>query len=107
GDGGAAEAISQLRHEPVMVGQISTFDDYFADTAASIGLRGEQARNQFDTAELKMKELRDWRDSISGVNIDEELSEMIKFQHGYNAAARFVTQIDRMLETVIMGMGAS
>ncbi len=107
GDGGAAEAIAQLRHQPVMVGQISTFDDYFADTAASIGLRGEQARNQFQTAELQMKELRDWRDSISGVNIDEELSQMIKFQHGYNAAARFVTQVDRMLETIIMGMGAS
>lgn len=106
GDGGAAEAIAQLRQEPVMVGQISTFDDYFADTAARIGLKGEQAREQFDTAELTMKELRDWRDSISGVNIDEELSQMIKFQHGYNAAARFVTQVDRMLETIIMGMGA-
>lgn len=106
GDGGAAQAIAELRSEPVNVGQISTFDDYFADTSASIGLRGEQARNQLETAELEMKELRDWRDSISGVNIDEELSQMIKFQHGYNAAARFVTQIDRMLDTVINGMGA-
>ncbi|MFW6368696.1 MAG: flagellar hook-associated protein FlgK [Spirochaetota bacterium] len=105
GDGGAAEAIAQLRSEPVNVGQISTFDDYFADATASIGLRGEQARNQLETAELEMKELRDWRDSISGVNIDEELSQMIKFQHGYNAAARFVTQVDRMLDTIINGMG--
>ncbi len=105
GDGGAAEAIAELRHQPVMVGQISTFDDYFADTAASIGLRGEQARNHFRTHELRMKELHDWRDSISGVNMDEELSQMIKFQHGYRAASRFVTEIDRMLDTIINQMG--
>jgi flagellar hook-associated protein 1 FlgK len=47
-----------------------------------------------------MKDLRDTRASISGVNIDEELAEMIKFQHGYSAASRFITTIDEMLDTI-------
>ena len=45
------------------------------------------------------------RDSISGVNIDEELSDIIKFQHGYNAAARFIATYNDMLDTVINRLG--
>jgi flagellar hook-associated protein 1 FlgK len=52
-----------------------------------------------------MKDLRDMRDSISGVNIDEELSNMIKFQHGYAAAARFIATFNTMLDTIINRMG--
>ena len=105
GDGSAALEIAKIRNQPVNVGQISTFDDYFADTVAEIGLMGEESEQALETQEQIMKDLRDMRASISGVNIDEEVSQMIKFQHGYQAAARFVTQIDRMLDTIINRMG--
>ena len=45
------------------------------------------------------------RDSISGVNIDEELADIIKFQHGYNATARFVATVNEMLDTIINRLG--
>jgi flagellar hook-associated protein 1 FlgK len=105
GDGAAALEIAQLRNKPVMVGQISTFDDYFADTVAEIGLKGEEAELALETQSLIMKDLRDTRQSISGVNIDEEMSQLIKFQHGYTAAARFVSEFNTMLETIINRMG--
>ncbi len=105
GDGSAAQEIAQLRHQPVMVGRDSTFDDYFADSAASAGLASQEARSALDTQNAIMKNLRDMRDSISGVNIDEELAQMIKFQHAYTAAARYITQVDRMLDTIINRMG--
>jgi flagellar hook-associated protein 1 FlgK len=44
------------------------------------------------------------REALSGVNIDEELANMIKYQHGYSAAARFITQVDLMLDTIINRM---
>ncbi|NBB89899.1 MAG: flagellar hook-associated protein FlgK, partial [Spirochaetes bacterium] len=105
GDGSAALEIAKLRNHAVNVGQISTFDDYFADTVAEIGLKGEEAERALRTQEDIMKDLRDMRESISGVNIDEEVAQMIKFQHGYQSAARFVTQVDRMLDTIINRMG--
>ncbi len=105
GNGDAAGEIASIRNQAVMVGQVSTFEDYFADTVAEIGLKGEQAREALETNELIMKDLRDMRASISGVNIDEEVAEMIKFQHGYQAAARFVSQMDTMLNTIINRMG--
>lgn len=105
GNGAAALEIASLRNKPVMVGKLDTFDDYFADSVARVGLLGEQSDRALETQNLIMKQLRDMRDSVSGVNLDEELSQMIKYQHGYAAAARFVTTVNQMLDTIINRMG--
>jgi flagellar hook-associated protein 1 FlgK len=105
GNGDAAAAIASIRNTPVMVGQLKTFDDYFADSVGRIGLMGERAGRALETENLIMKQLRDMRQSISGVNIDEELANMIRYQHGYNAAARFITTVNSMLDTLINRMG--
>ena len=105
GDNRGAADIAQLRHRAVMAGRSETFDDWFALAAADIGLKGEVASQTHESQDLVMKELEDLRQSVSGVNLDEEFSEMIKFQHGYNAAARFVTTIDEMLDTIINRLG--
>ncbi len=105
GDNRAAVAIASIRNTSVMVGASRTFDEFFADTVTEIGLKGEQAELALRTQTAIVKELHDMRDSVSGVNIDEELSDMIKFQHGYNASARFIAVVNEMLDTVINRMG--
>ena len=105
GDGSAALAIARLRVEPVMLGLIESFDEYFASVVTDIGLRGEEAGRALETEGLVIKKLKEMKESISGVNLDEELAAMIKYQHGYQAAARFVSEIDRMLDTIINRMG--
>ena len=88
-----------------MVGNLRSFDDYFSYTVANAGLKGEAAARALETEELIMKDLESMRESISGVSIDEELAQMIKFQHGYSAASRFISEIDKMLDTIINRMG--
>ncbi|MFW5688038.1 MAG: flagellar hook-associated protein FlgK [Spirochaetota bacterium] len=105
GDGSAALQIAAIRNTRVQVGQISSFDDYFADSVANVALKGEEAELSLATQNAILKDLRDTRDSYSGVNIDEEIAQMIKFQHGYAAAARFISEVDRMLDTIINRMG--
>lgn len=105
GDGRAAVEIAAIRNSSVMVGSIKTFDDYFADSVTNVGLKGEQAETNLLSQNAIMDDLRNLRDSISGVNIDEELSEIMKFQHGYNAAAKFITVWDSLLDTVINRLG--
>jgi flagellar hook-associated protein 1 FlgK len=105
GNGEAALAIAAIRNSDVMVGQLGTFDDYFADAVGRIALLGEQSGRALETQNIVMKQLTDMRQSISGVNIDEELSNMIKYQHGYAAAARFVTTVNSLLDTLINRMG--
>ncbi len=105
GDGSAALEIASMRNKVVMVGPSTTFDDYFAESVASIGLKGEVAQQANESQQLVLKELKDFQSSVSGVNMDEEFAEMIKFQHGYNATARFVNEINQMLDTIINRMG--
>ncbi|MCL2175992.1 MAG: flagellar hook-associated protein FlgK [Treponema sp.] len=105
GNGEAAAAIASIRNNIIMVGRYATFDDYFANSIGDIALMGEQSERALATENQIMKYLKDWRQSISGVNIDEELSNMIRFQHGYNAAARFITTVNSMLDTLINRMG--
>lgn len=101
GDSRAAKEIASIRNTQVMIGKNRTFDDYFADSVTKVALKGEQAENNFNSHNAIMNDLRGLRDSISGVNVDEELADIIKFQHGYNAAAKFVTVWDSLLDTVI------
>jgi len=105
GNGEAALAIASIRNSEVMVGQLKTFDDYFADSVGRIGLLGEQSGRSLETQNLIMKQLNEMRQSVSGVNMDEELANMIKYQHGYNAAARFITTVNSLLDTLINRMG--
>ncbi|MDR1588404.1 MAG: flagellar hook-associated protein FlgK [Treponema sp.] len=105
GNGEAALAVAAIRNTAVMVGRLGTFDDYFADAVGRIGMLGEQSREALATENLIMKQLKDMRESVSGVNIDEELAAMIKYQHGYNAAARFITTVNSLYDTLINRMG--
>lgn len=105
GDGRAASDIATLRNNRVMVGKHKSFDDYFASTTAEIALKGEQAEQSLNAHELILQDTLSIQQSVSGVNMDEEMSEMIKFQHGYNAAAKFIAQMDEMMDTIINRMG--
>ncbi len=105
GNGDAALAIAQLRNGDVMVGKYKGFSDYFSQAVAKVGLKGEAAERAYETEKEIMQELETMKDSISGVNIDEELSQMIKFQHGYAAASRYISEVNKMLDTIINRMG--
>jgi flagellar hook-associated protein 1 FlgK len=105
GNGEAAIAISALRHNRVMVGKNMTFDEYFADTVGRVGAMGERSGSLRETNNITMKELKEQRQSVAGVNINEELADMLRYQHGFNAASRFITTINAMLDTIINRMG--
>ena len=105
GDARAAVEIAAIRNSSVMVGKMKTFDDFFADSVTNVGLKGEQAENNLLSQASIMDDLRTMRESISGVNIDEELADIMKFQHGYNAAAKFVSVWDSLLDTIINKLG--
>jgi flagellar hook-associated protein 1 FlgK len=105
GDGAAALAISDLRRQTVMLGKTTTLDNFFANTVAVIGLKGERADIELKTQDAIMKDLRDQREAISGVNIDEEIANLIKYQHGYSAVAHFITEYTKMIDTIINRLG--
>lgn len=100
-----ALAIAQLRHSSVMVEGKATFLDFMKDMVGDVGGRSESAILNVDKNSAVVDSLVNLRKQTSGVNVDEELTKMIMYQHGYNASARLVSTVDRMLD-VLMRMGA-
>jgi len=105
GDSSNSLRIASLKHSKVMVGMSLTFDQYFESIITDIGTKGNLAEKGFKAAEVIVNNLENIRKSISGVNIDEEFANLIKFQHGYNATARIISTMDKMIETLIFRLG--
>lgn len=75
----------------------SVIGDMAVDTAEALRMRN-------NSGSLR-ESVQTRRDAVSNVSLDEEMTNMIMFQHAYNAAARNITLVDEMLDRIINGMG--
>jgi flagellar hook-associated protein 1 FlgK len=106
GDGTNAQKMASLKFiSQELGGQTSTLDDYYRFTIAQLGIDSQESKRMRDNTEVMMGQVDNRRQSVSGVSLDEEMTNMVKFQQAYNAAARYVTTIDEVLDRVINGMG--
>jgi len=103
GDGSNALLIAQLKHSNILLG--GTLDDYFRGITGQLGVDSQEATRMVDNQGILEAELQNRRQALSGVNLDEEMTNMIRFQHGYNAAARVVTVMDEMIDTIVNRLG--
>ncbi len=103
--GGNSNAIkiANLQNELTMNGNpaTATFDDYYNSLVSDVGSGVQKATVNFDHQSSMVTHLDNYRESVSGVSLDEEMVNLIKFQHGYNAAARLISVADELLDRVI------
>lgn len=85
--------------------QSGTIDDYFQSFVGQLGVQGQEAQRQYDNQQNLVQQVDGNRQSVSGVSLDEEMSNLIKFQHAYGAASRFMTTYDQILDKLINGTG--
>lgn len=105
GDNQAALRISSFGNSQIMIGKNLTLNDYFANTASNIAIKGQISEITKEGQSQILKDLTDLRMSISGVNKDEELANMIEFQQAFIAASKFITVSAELIDTVINKMG--
>ncbi|UPA17697.1 flagellar hook-associated protein FlgK [Borrelia puertoricensis] len=105
GDNKAALRIASFVNSQIMIGKNATLNDYFANTASNIAIKGQTAEITKNSQEQILKSLTDLRLSISGVNKDEELANMIEFQQSFIAASKFITVSAELIDTIINKMG--
>ncbi|MFD0870475.1 Flagellar hook-associated protein 1 [Chlamydia abortus] len=82
-----------------------SIDEHYRSIVGQLGVQAQEANRYLDNQISKVAQIDGGRQSVSGVSIDEELGDMIRFQHAYTAAARMMTAFDEMLDKVINGMG--
>lgn len=78
-----------------------TFDEFYSSIVSNVGIESFSSQSTYSQQEGILLQLDTRRESISGVSIDEEMINMIKFQQAYNAAARLIGVVDELLDTVI------
>jgi flagellar hook-associated protein 1 FlgK len=79
--------------------------DFYAGLVGKIGSATSQAAEMGANQQLVVNQLQQRVEETSGVSLDEEATDMIRFQHAYQAAARVITTMDEMLNTLINNTG--
>jgi len=98
-DNSNADAIGKLRSDPVGV------DAGYRKMIVELGVQAAVTIRNQDIQAVISTQVDAARESVAGVNIDEEMANMLSFQHAYSAAARMVTAIDETLDQLINRTG--
>lgn len=83
----------------------ATVQTFYQSVIGQLGVDGEQANRLKFNSETIKQTVENNRASVSAVSLDEEMTNMVTFQHAYNASARMITVVDEVLDKIINGMG--
>lgn len=104
GDGNNALKMTQVR-EDVDLYEWGSPDDYIKSLISNLGVDTQEAIRMQDNQMVLINQVESSRQSVSGVSLDEEMAEMIKFQHSFNANARMITAMDEMIDIIVSRLG--
>lgn len=105
GDNRNALELIVLRDRPLDGLDKATFDDFARSLISNLGVDAEQANVMKKNQEVMVKQIDLNRQSVSGVSLDEEMTNMLKYQKSYAACARVITAMDELIDTIINRMG--
>ena len=101
GDNQVALAIANAANDKVLTGNTMTVAQFYNSLASSVGSDINSAGSTATSTQLVLTQLENQRSSVSGVSLDEEMTNLIQYQHSYDAAARLVNVADQMFQTVL------
>src|SRR5712691_4829932 len=99
GSNGNAEVMYALRNQAVVAGQSPT--DYYSGVVFNVGNGTANAAAEESASALVLQQLNDQRSSVSGVSLDQEAANMVRYQQAYSASAQVISTINSMMQTVI------
>lgn len=100
GDGQNAAAMGNVLNAPVMSNGQSIVNAYEA-LVNQVGTDSQNADNNVQTLQVEQNQMQAYQSSISGVSLNQELTNMIQYQHSFEAAAKVITTADTMYQTII------
>ena len=99
GNNKIALEIAQLQHQQVVDGRY-TFSEFYTTLISRVGTASYTAQSRQSQSKLVLDQLNIREESVSGVSIDEEMTNLIRFQHAYQATARMVTTVDELMQII-------
>ncbi len=105
GNGDNAADIAERILSPIFEDGTFTPRDFLTSLVTDLGIRVQASERGVEKQEILLAHLGTQRDSVAGVSLDEEVANLVQFQHAYGAAARFISAVDEILELIINRMG--
>jgi len=93
--------LANLQTDNTMVNGNATFHDAYSEVVVSVGNRTNQSEISLEAQSALLSQAESLRDAISGVNLDEEAANMLRFQQAYTAAAQVISAADQLFQTLI------
>ncbi|WP_018145472.1 flagellar hook-associated protein FlgK [Thioalkalivibrio sp. AKL6] len=100
GDSRNMLAMNDLSDER-LVGGDRTFGDGYNSLLANVGTRTRQAQVAQESADAQLEQARAQREAVSGVNLDEEAADLIRYQQAYQAAAQVISVSNSLFDTLL------
>ncbi len=100
-DGRFAAQIAKLSNTNVLNNDSTSLNDFYNSIIGAVGVEAHEATSFAANYELLVQQVEFAKESVQGVSLDEEMTNMIKYQHAYDAAARVITTMDQALDTVL------
>jgi flagellar hook-associated protein 1 FlgK len=107
GDNSNALAITDIQGDEYISftgGAVDTLDGFYNSLVAEVGNQGRTINRHYEHGTLVTNQLQQMRDAVSGVSLDEEMANLIKYQHAYSAAAKLISTADEMLVTLLQSV---
>jgi flagellar hook-associated protein 1 FlgK len=101
GDNSNAIAIANLQYTKTMTGSSLTFDDYYHSLVSEVGSKVQNTTSYYDHQSDMVVQMENRREAISGVSLDEEMINLVKYQNAYDAAAKLISTADELIQTVL------
>ena len=101
GDNRISIALSKLQHERIMEEGTATLGENFLKKIGKIGLESGKAKLDLEQADGLLAQAVNIKERLTGVSLDEETANMVKFQHAYEASAKIMQTADSMFQTIL------
>ncbi len=101
GDNRNALKLADLQKALTLAGGTASLSDAYGQLVTRIGTRTQAARSDADTQAALFNQAQQRRDSVSGVNLDEEAAALLKYQQAYQAAAQVIATANQMFQTLL------
>ena len=101
GDGANATMIEDLRNSRFLLGDMYTASEFVAQLFAQVGLDAEAAQTRLHGRQMLVDDLQDAYASQSGVNLDEEAVDLIRYQQAYTAASRIISTAVAVMDEIL------
>ena len=85
----------------ILDGGRATLDDFYNSIVSDVGVATNQNTSMLNQNRDIMAQLGKMRDQVSGVSIDEETTQLMQYQHAFDASARVIHVADDMLKTIL------